>query len=279
MKKIPPEGEVFLWVNMENERRLVTGNRSSEVVDPVCAINTFYSKFYLRDKEDSPDQSRVSLARKSMPIIARLSESDYVLDLGAGRQIFEREYQKSYGRADCQFVTIDIAQIRKRQLLSKSRNISHARASGTHLPFNDQSFSLVVSNMALDFMPEDTIGELFRVMRYGGVGLVNMHHPDLIPDDLDTKLSRSDLTERQRGIYEFWKYLRDNNVLYSDDFEIFDKFFLHGFNVKKIDKKNDSANSWWELELFKPTELSRYDVVGAASDVIQHKLYIERMNA
>lgn len=279
MKKIPPEGEVFLWVSMDNERKLFIGDRSSEVVDPVCAINTFYSKFYLRDKEDSPDQSRVSLARKSKPIIVGLGAGDYVLDLGAGRQIFEREYERSYGQPACQIVTVDIAEIRKRQLLAKFGDISHLRASGPHLPFNNESFSLVVSNMALDFMPENTIDELYRVMKPGSVGLVNMHHPDLIPDDLDNKLSRSDLTERQRGIYEFWKYLRENNILYSDPFEIFDKFFSHGFIVKDIDKRNDSANSWWELELVKPTALSRYDVFAAAKDVVQRKLYVEHMNA
>lgn len=265
--------------NMENEKKSVVGVQSSGVVDPVEAINTFYSKFYLRDKEDSPDQSRLLLARKSKPIISGLGSRDYVLDLGAGRQIFEREYVRSYGQPAYQIVTVDIAEIRRRQLLTKIGDISHVRASGSHLPFNNESFSLVVSNMALDFMPENTIDELHRVMKPGSVGLVNLHHPDLIPEDLESRLSQSHLTERQRRVHEFWKYLRENNILYSDEFEILNKFFLHGFYVKGIDRVVEHEDTWWELEVIKPSKLSRYDVFDAVNRVIQRKSYVEYMNA
>lgn len=254
--------------NMENEK-IVIGNRSSGDIDPIEAINSFYSKLYLRDKEDSPTQSRLSLARKSRSIISGLGSRDYVLDLGAGRQIFEREYEGYYPQPACKIVTVDIAQIRRRQLLARFGDISHVRASGNQLPFNDGTFSLVVSNMALDFMPENTIDELHRVMRRGSVGLVNLHHPYLIPKDLDTKLKRGNLTERQKRVYEFWKYLRENNVLYSDEFEILNKFFLHGFDVKGIDRVVKRNDTWWEVEVIKPFKLSRYDVFDAANKVIQ----------
>ena len=235
----------------ENRQYKNLPSREEQITDPVVATRDFYSEIYLRFKQDSPDSSRTSLTRRAKHLLSQLTEEESVLDLGAGRQIFEREYARSYGKPTCQIVTFDIAKLRKRQLLTSSFRASHIRGNGERLPFKNESFSLVLSNMALDFMPEIAIDELYRVVKPNGHVFINLHHPDLIPENLDELLNNKKLKKQERSVYEFWKFLRDNDKLLQDPDEIRTKFFSRGFRIIRLNEATDNRDKWWEVDLVK----------------------------
>lgn len=154
-------------------------------------MSSFYTRFYANEKEDSPNKSRVSLRRRLNAALHNLSGTARVLDLGAGRQVFEREYIQAYGREGLDFVSVDIACVSARNLLCKSL-APHIRASGSKLPFGDRVFDIALSSMAIDFMPPEAIEETQRVLKPGGKLLLNLHHPSLVPAKFD------DISRRKR---------------------------------------------------------------------------------
>lgn len=236
---------------IENIGRLPIVNGDTQVV-----LLDHYTRAYVQEKEDSPDLSRVRLARKIHAASNSLSSTDHVLDLGAGRQILERDYRRLFGRADFNFVTVDIAGMQNHQLLERSFGPTHIRASGVALPFRDGFFSMAVSNMALDFMPRGAIDELHRVMRPDSTALVNLHHTDLIPQDLDQRMAMSIYSKRAKATFKFWGYLRDNDLLCKNEDDVVQMFGDTKFKVEGITLAQEPAvdtrtrpDKWWEVVL------------------------------
>jgi hypothetical protein len=103
--------------------------------------------------------------------------------MGAGKQILERELQQNprfRKVADrVQIVTLDIALLGKHQLLADQ--VQHVVADGSQLPFAANTFDIVYSSMAIDFMPrEAAFSEIRRVSTSDASFHFNFHHPDLI---------------------------------------------------------------------------------------------------
>lgn len=221
--------------------------------DPRNKLAGFYSKFYGKHKSDSPDTSRASLLRRAHPYMSELTAGKFVLEVGSGRQIVTRQYLRDrFTRFTFTMVTLDIAELRRKQLLAKdSANVTHVRADGTHLPFQTDSFSLVMSNMALDFMGEEAIAELFRVLKPQGRAEVNLHHPSLIPDNLDKLLTSRKASKTERAVLEHWDYLRTNHILTSEPDILLAKFTRHGFSITRLEEAKDSTDTWWELSIRK----------------------------
>lgn len=216
-------------------------------------LDLFYGNLFQREKSDSPDLSRVSMARRMRNAFADLGTSDAVLSLGSGPQSVERQYLSAFGPMPLRMVTLDFAKIESARLLAKRKNISHIRASGESLPFPDGSFSGVTSNMALDFMKDQAIEELARVTRRGGHLMINLHHPDMVKD-CDNQFKRGEIT---KDVYEQWKYLKDNKRLYENEEEIRQKFERFGFQAVRVslaidDKIPWHVDKWWEVDLIKP---------------------------
>jgi len=214
----------------------------------------FFSRSYANYsyKSDSPEQSRISLLKNSRMLISELNESDCVLDLGAGKQVFERQYFNAYGKPSCNIVTLDIAELDKYQLLvGGHERTTHIIANGAILPFNHDVFSLIISNMALDFMPDSAKKEVYRVLKPGGHALINLHHPFLIPDNIDDLLNNRKLKEGCRIRLEFWKYLKEHGILFESSEKIRGTFTNYGFTVDKIAEVGDGRDKWWEVELNK----------------------------
>lgn len=240
---------------------MTTNHHSAIVTAEELGVTTrdFYSNQYENSKSDSPDRARASLLRRVHPIILGLNEDDVVLDLGAGRQILERQYLNSYCKSrhqpipQAQIITLDIAELKKKQLLARNnKNIDHVRADGANLPFKDASFSLVISSMALDLMPPEAIGEVYRVLKPGCHALITLHHPALLPENLDQLLERSGLEVNERTVLRVWNYLRKNGILSHEPGSITTRFADYGFNLENIVEASDSADKWWELDLIKP---------------------------
>jgi len=162
--------------------------------NPDGESRAFYSLYYnyhgrnrknniLENREDSPDESRGSLLRRVYPFISSLPKESFVLDLGAGRQIFEREYEETYGnKPTCQIFTLDIASIQSDRLLAEG--YPHVQATGRSLPLRDEQFDAVISNMAFDFMLPEALPELRRVAKSGASVFLNLHHPSLVKYDI-----------------------------------------------------------------------------------------------
>jgi len=248
--------------------------------NPDGESRAFYSLYYnyhgrnrknniLENREDSPDESRRSLLRRVYPFISSLPKESFVLDLGAGRQIFEKEYEDKYGNKPiCHIITVDIADIPKDRLLAK--DCPHVQATGQSLPFRDEQFDAVISNMAFDFMlplPQATT-ELYRITKGNASIFLNLHHPSLVNYDIDRELSkvarkmrhkhqnRKTNNEKLRlktAVFLHHKHLRDNRLLFETDDQIVRCFSDGGFDIKSIEIKSDSNDKWWEVDLAKKT--------------------------
>ncbi len=210
----------------------------------------FYTRYYVGEKQDSPNKSRVSLRRRLHKAAGNLDSNALVLDLGAGRQVFEREYIQAYGTHGLRLVSLDLASIPHKNMLASSA-AAHVKASGAALPFIDGAFDMVISSMAIDFIPPEAIRETQRVLKPGGKLLLNLHHPSLIPEKLDDIAKRKRLSQRTKDVLDFFKYLRDNNILLADIPVIRERFEGHGFEVERIAEANDRVDKWWEVDMRK----------------------------
>lgn len=244
----------------------------SPFVDPVEEARVSYTLFHRKsDTHDSPEASRYSLVRRMYPHAARLPANSLILDLGSGRQAVEETYinylRSRYGKRALPrsgIVTVDIADLEKDQLVGES---PHVQASGHSLPFPDGTFPLEISNLALDFMPDEAKDELFRVAKPGAFVFLNLHHPNLIPPDLDLDLHilqrKMSKRIRYRGVPSLnqmrlhdlllhKRFLRDNSMLFEDATAIQKSFEKHGFEVARVGLAQDMSEMWWEVDMRKP---------------------------
>ncbi len=243
--------------------------------DPDGELNAFYTAYYkfsrknqknmeCENREDSPDESRESLIKRVHPFVEFLPETSIVLDLGAGRQIFERGYEDAYGRPKCQIVSVDIANIRKEQLLAQ--DYPHIQVSGRNMPFRDEVFEIAISNMAFDFMLPEVLPELHRVTKPGAQVFLNLHHPSLVQYDINRELTQvsrkikyeekygkksDDKLRLKRAVFLYHRYLRDSKVLFETDDQIKCYFNNGGFEVLFVNLQSDLRDKWWEVDLIK----------------------------
>lgn len=243
---------------MERKRRQITRlgipSLNGGYTDPKEELISFYSLYYLAEKSDSPDGSIFSLYRRAAKIMRKLKTGERILDLGAGRQNFEAYYRRVNGKQkqSCSFVTVDIASIKRVQLL-KSSFYNHVRADGGFLPFSDAVFPLAVSNMALDFMPEEARRELLRVLTPSAQVYLNLHHPSLIEEgvkDLRQKAEKKGLTFKERKTLSFWQHLKDNQILFQNQEQIRETFYKD-FIIQRIGEGADKEDKWWEVDMLK----------------------------
>jgi len=232
----------FFVGKMQIETRIGPGTQEK--------MSSFYTRYYVSEKQDSPNKSRVSLRGRLQRASSSHPSGALVLDMGAGRQVLEKEYAQAHGRCDLAFISVDIASISRRHLLA-STTASHVRASGAHLPFDDGVFDIAVSGMALDFMPPEAITEAYRVLVNRGGLLLNLHHPSLISEKLDDIAKRKSLSQRTKDILAFFKYLRDHSILLENITEIQQVFGGHGFEVERVAEASDSVDRWWEVDMRK----------------------------
>jgi ubiquinone/menaquinone biosynthesis C-methylase UbiE len=212
--------------------------------NPEELLSDFYGRLYLRDKHDSPEQSRISLIRRIRGmIIANEVLPKRVLNIGSGPQALEKQ-MLTQGRETpelmrtVQFTSIDLAQIVQTRLLGlKINNLRHIQGNAVALPFKDKSFGLVVSNHAIDFCPqEDAFREAHRVLSDEGSGIFYLHHPSMLRNPHSNK-----------DIRVFWEYLKDNAILFSNSKDI-EKFLrAMGFFCTEISLKSDNVDTWWEV--------------------------------
>ncbi len=107
--------------------------------------------------------------------------------------------------------------------------LADIKADICNLPFEDNSYDVVLCNHVLEHIPDDTraMEELYRVLRPGGWGILQ------IPQDLnrETTFEDNSITDKKERAKIFGQY--DHVRIYGRDF--FDKLRSIGFTVEEQD--------------------------------------------
>ncbi|MFT5846054.1 class I SAM-dependent methyltransferase [Psychroserpens sp.] len=107
--------------------------------------------------------------------------------------------------------------------------IADVKADICDLPFDDNSYDIILCNHVLEHIPDDTkaMQELYRVMKPGGMGVFQ------IPQDLSRAETFEDdsITDQKERARIFGQY--DHVRVYGRDY--FDTLRSIGFKVKEID--------------------------------------------
>lgn len=107
--------------------------------------------------------------------------------------------------------------------------IADVKADICNLPFEDNSYDIILCNHVLEHIPEDTkaMKELYRVMKPGGYGVFQ------IPQDLTRDITFEDdsITDKKERAAIFGQY--DHVRIYGRDY--FNKLQSIGFKVEEID--------------------------------------------
>ncbi|WP_308990591.1 class I SAM-dependent methyltransferase [Mariniflexile litorale] len=106
--------------------------------------------------------------------------------------------------------------------------IADVKADICNLPFNDNTYDVILCNHVLEHIPNDTkaMQELFRVMKVGGMGIFQ------IPQDLSREKTFEDnsITDKKERAKIFGQY--DHVRVYGRDY--FDKLRSIGFKVEEV---------------------------------------------
>lgn len=107
--------------------------------------------------------------------------------------------------------------------------IADVKADICNLPFEDNSYDIILCNHVLEHIPDDTkaMQELFRVMKPGGYGIFQ------IPQDLNrhTTFEDNSITDKKERAKIFGQY--DHVRVYGYDY--FNKLRAFGFMVNEVD--------------------------------------------
>jgi len=107
--------------------------------------------------------------------------------------------------------------------------LADVKADICALPFEDNSFDIILCNHVLEHIPDDekAMKELFRVMKPGGWGVFQ------VPQDLNRKKTYEDnsITDKKERARIFGQY--DHVRIYG--FDYFDKLRAAGFQVEEVD--------------------------------------------
>jgi arsenite methyltransferase len=119
-----------------------------------------------------------------------ISESDTILDVACGVGSTVGFLESNY---KCSAVGIDLSKklTGKASAAFKARRLGFANADGENLPFESESFNVVVSECSLCLMPESHQGirEAFRVLkRDGRIGITDIAVRGPLPEELDNVL-------------------------------------------------------------------------------------------
>ncbi len=115
--------------------------------------------------------------------------------------------------------------------------IADVKADICNLPFEDNSYDIILCNHVLEHIPDDTkaMQELYRVMKPGGYGIFQ------IPQDFNRETTFEDdsITDKKERAAIFGQY--DHVRIYGLDY--FEKLRDIGFRVEEVDYSNKLSTS------------------------------------
>jgi len=205
--------------------------RGNNFTDPIDgkSFRKFLPYGYENQRENALSPSTLSLERHRLLWLYLKNETAFftydkklkVLHI-APEQCFLNRFKK---QKNLEYITSDI-----------ESPIADVKADICDLPFDENSFDVVLCNHVLEHIPDDTkaMQELYRVMKSGGFGIFQ------IPQDLnrDKTFEDDSITDPKERAKIFGQY--DHVRVYGRDY--FDKLRTIGFNVEEVNysKKIDS---------------------------------------
>jgi ubiquinone/menaquinone biosynthesis C-methylase UbiE len=207
-------------------------------------LASHYSRLYSgKEKHDSPDLARTRMCNEIVRVIKdEPLPNNQILSIGSGRQALEKQLLVSRDPKtlellkNTEITTIDIANISKSKLLALKYGINHVQANTLNLPFQNNTFGLIFSNLAIDFAPKEALKEAFRVLSPKGKVLFNFHHPILY-----TKNTQKSPEE----VKQFISYIKENRILYENKESIEYNLINSGFKHISVSLDTDGEDKWW----------------------------------
>lgn len=196
--------------------------RGNNYTDPIDgkSFKSFLPYGYGSQRNNVLSPSTLSLERHRLLWLYLKNETDFfsakkkVLHF-APEQCFLKRFRKL---ENLKYTTTD--------LLSP---IADVKADICNLPFEDNSYDVILCNHVLEHIPDDTkaMQELFRVLKSGGYGVFQ------IPQDLSRSKTFEDdtITDKKERAKIFGQY--DHVRVYGRDY--FDKLRSIGFKVNEVD--------------------------------------------
>ncbi len=198
---------------------LLKGNRFTDPIDGKSFSN-FLPYGYGTQRNNVLSPSTLSLERHRLLWLYLKEETDF---FSASKKVLhfapeQAFYQMFRNQKNLQYTTTD--------LLSP---LADVKADICHLPFEDDTYDVILCNHVLEHIPDDTkaMQELFRVLKPGGMGIFQ------IPQDLHRAETFSDdtITDQKERSKIFGQY--DHVRIYGRDY--FDKLRNIGFTVNEVD--------------------------------------------
>ncbi|WP_445385603.1 class I SAM-dependent methyltransferase [Robiginitalea sp. IMCC44478] len=196
--------------------------RGSTYQDPIDgkSFRTFLPYGYENPRENVLSPSTLSLERHRLLWLYLKSETPFfeselkVLHF-APEQAFYKRFRK---QKNLDYITTDL-----------NSPLADVKADICDLPFEDNSFDVILCNHVLEHIPEQekALSELYRVMKPGGWGIFQ------VPQDLNREKTFEDasITDRKERQRVFGQY--DHVRVYGQDY--FDILKSAGFKVEAVD--------------------------------------------
>ncbi|WP_417213217.1 class I SAM-dependent methyltransferase [Bizionia sp.] len=198
---------------------LMKGNTYTDPIDGK-SFKAFLPYGYGNQRDNVLSPSTLSLERHRLLWLYLQNDTDFftakksVLHF-APEQCFLKRFQKLN---NLNYTTTDL-----------ESPIADVKADICNLPFEDNSYDIILCNHVLEHIPDDTkaMQELFRVMKPGGYGIFQ------IPQDLnrDSTFEDDSITDKKERAVIFGQY--DHVRIYGRDY--FDKLRNVGFKVEELD--------------------------------------------
>lgn len=196
--------------------------RGDRYLDPIDGkrFRKFLPYGYERPRENVLSPSTLSLERHRLLWLylknrTNFFTTDYKVLHFAPEQAFYSRFRKL---RNLEYITTDL-----------NSPLADIKADICNLPFDDDSFDIILCNHVLEHIPNDTkaMEELYRVLRPGGWGIFQ------IPQDLNRLGTFEDntITDPRERAKIFGQY--DHVRIYGRDY--FDKLRKVGFTVKEED--------------------------------------------
>ena len=196
--------------------------RGNTFIDPIDGrgFRKFLPYGYEQPRENVLSPSTLSLERHRLLWLFLKSKSNFFSDQlkvlhFAPEQAFYKRFKK---QSNLEYVTTDL-----------NSPLAEVKADICDLPFEDESFDVILCNHVLEHIPNDekALKELYRILKKGGWGIFQ------VPQDLNREKTFEDdsITDKKERAKIFGQY--DHVRIYGLDY--FDRLRKIGFEVQEID--------------------------------------------
>lgn len=204
--------------------------KGKKYTDPIDGkqFRRFLPYGYESPRENVLSPSTLSLERHRLLWLYLKNETNFFTDKlkvlhFAPEQAFYKRFRKL---KNIDYLTTDL-----------NSPLADIKADICNLPFEDNSFDVVLCNHVLEHIPDDTkaMNELYRILRPSGWGIFQ------IPQDLSRKVTFEDntITDKKERAKIFGQY--DHVRIYGQDY--FNKLKSIGFKVDEVDYTSKMASS------------------------------------